>query len=143
MSEEQPPRFSVEVTAAARDIDELGHVNNAVYVGWIQKVATAHWYATAPEGVADRNIWVVIRHEIDYRAPTLEGETVTLSTWVGAAKGARFDRHVEIHGTDGMLRVKAHSWWAMLDRQTMRPLRIGSDIIEHFSHGDTSASTDA
>lgn len=136
-------RFSLDVTAEARHIDELGHVNNAVYVGWLQDVATAHWYAAAPAAIADRNVWVVVRHEIDYRAPTREGETVTLSTWVGAAKGARFDRHVEIHGPDGKLRVKAHSWWAMLDRDSMRPQRVGADIIAHFSASGNDGRTEA
>jgi acyl-CoA thioester hydrolase len=40
--------FSINVTAAAADIDELGHVNNAVYLKWIQDVATVHWSAVPP-----------------------------------------------------------------------------------------------
>ncbi len=138
----QPP-FSIEATARPEHIDILGHVNNAVYVSWIQDVATAHWYATAPADMADANIWVVIRHEIDYRAPTLVGEVVTLSTWVGAAKGARFDRHVEIKGPGGGLRVKAHSWWAMLDRETLRPRRVGRDVIRHFAASGPAPHSEA
>ena len=52
--------------ARAEDIDELGHVNNAVWVRWIQDVATAHWQAVADPAHVDAYIWVVIRHEIDY-----------------------------------------------------------------------------
>ncbi len=54
--------FTRIVTAAPADIDELGHVNNAVYLCWVQDVATAHWRDTArPEDIA-RYVWVVTRH---------------------------------------------------------------------------------
>ena len=41
-------RFAATFTARPEDIDELGHVNNAVWVRWIQDVAIAHWLAVAP-----------------------------------------------------------------------------------------------
>lgn len=127
------PRFSQQRTASPGDIDELGHVNNAVYVSWIQDVATSHWRAVAPPEVQDRVFWVITRHEIDYLAPTVEGETVTLTTWVGEKpRGARFDRLVEITGPDGRVRVSARTWWALLDRETRHPLRVREDVIGAF-----------
>ena len=41
-------RFHRDFTASEADIDELGHVNNAVWVRWVQDLATAHWAAVAP-----------------------------------------------------------------------------------------------
>ena len=124
--------FSIAVTAKAADIDELGHVNNAVYVRWIQDVATAHWQAVArPEDVA-RYVWVVTRHEIDYRRPTLEGEAVTLTTWVGTPRGARFDRFVEIADTAGRLRVQATTIWALVDLASGRAIRVPADVAAPF-----------
>jgi acyl-CoA thioester hydrolase len=124
--------FTVAVTAQPADIDELGHVNNAVYVAWIQAVATAHWQAAArPQDIA-RYVWVVTRHEIDYARPTLAGETVTLTTWVGTPKGARFDRHVEITGADGRLRVAASTVWALIDQSTRRAVRVPADVAAPF-----------
>ena len=41
------PVFTHAVTALSEHIDELGHVNNAVWVQWIQEVALAHWYSVA------------------------------------------------------------------------------------------------
>ena len=100
--------FERRVTAQAEDIDELGHVNNAAWVRWIQDMATAHWNAVAPEDHRQAYIWVVTRHEIDYLRSVGPGETVTGRTWVGEApKGARFDRHVEFVGDDGKPRVRA------------------------------------
>lgn len=124
--------FSQGVTAQPADIDELGHVNNAVYVRWIQDIATAHWRATARAEDVDRFIWVITRHEIDYLRPTLVGETVTVTTWVGTPKGARFDRNVEVCGTDGKVRVRALTIWALLDRATGRVLRIPTEVAAPF-----------
>ena len=111
--------FEKRITAQPEDIDELGHVNNAAWVRWIQDMATAHWRAVAPPEHVDAYIWVVTRHEIDYLRAVGPGETVTGRTWVGEApKGARFDRHVEFVGDDGKPRVRARTTWAILDKAT-------------------------
>jgi acyl-CoA thioester hydrolase len=84
--------FEMRITATEADIDELGHVNNAVWVRWIQDLATAHWMAVAPAEHHAAYIWVVVRHEIDYLRAVLPGETVTGRTWVPEPpRGARFD----------------------------------------------------
>ncbi|MEM8825575.1 MAG: acyl-CoA thioesterase [Pseudomonadota bacterium] len=124
--------FSREYTAVETDIDELGHVNNAVYLRWIQDIAAAHWYAVASEAAQAEFVWVVSRHEIDYRAPTMAGEALTVSTWIGTPKGARFDRFVKIEGPDGIVRAEAKTIWVMMDRALMRPARIRKEIYEPF-----------
>jgi len=127
------PVFEMRLTAGEDDIDELGHVNNAVWVQWIQKVAVAHWDAVARPQDRDRYVWVVVRHEIDYLRALLPGETVTGRTWVGEApRGARFDRHMEFVGDDGRARVRAITQWAILDRETGRPLRVPPDVVAPF-----------
>src|SRR3546814_11744635 len=70
-------RFRRTFTATAADIDELGHVNNAVWVEWIQALAVAHWEAVAPADQQAAYIWVVTRHEIDYRGNLPGGEAAT------------------------------------------------------------------
>ena len=120
------------VTAVAADIDELGHVNNTVYLRWVQDVATAHWRSVARAEDVDRYIWVVTRHEIDYLRPTLVGETLTLTTWVGTPKGARFDRFVEISGADGKPRVRAATVWALIDRDSGRAIRVPPGVAAPF-----------
>jgi acyl-CoA thioester hydrolase len=126
--------FELTITATAADIDELGHVNNAVWVRWIQDVATAHWEAVAPAAHREAYVWVVTRHEIDYLRALLRGESVTARTWVAdAAKGARFDRHVEFVGADGKVRVRAKTTWAILDKASGRPLRVPADVAASFA----------
>jgi acyl-CoA thioester hydrolase len=73
-------RFEQRINASDADIDELGHVNNAVWVRWIQAVATAHWNAVADPAHVAAYLWVVVRHEIDYLRPLGPGEAVTART---------------------------------------------------------------
>jgi len=129
-------RFTRTITAGPDDIDELGHVNNAVWVRWIQEVAVAHWNAVAPPEHRDAYIWVVTRHEIDYRGNVSEGETVTGETWVPhPPRGARFDRHMRFTGSDGKVKVEAVSTWAMLDRATGRLVRVRDEVAAPFLAG--------
>ena len=83
------PVFERAVTARPEHIDELGHVNNAVWVQWIQEVALAHWYSVADPAHQDDYIWVVVRHEIDYLRPAFDGETLTGRTWSARRPKAR------------------------------------------------------
>ena len=124
--------FALSVVAAAADIDELGHVNNIVYLRWVQDVATAHWRAVARAHDIDRFIWVVTRHEIDYLRATLLGETLVLTTWVGTPKGARFDRFVDITGADGKLRARAMTVWALVDTHSNRAVRVPAEVAAPF-----------
>jgi acyl-CoA thioester hydrolase len=127
------PVFEHRITAQAEHIDELGHVNNAVWVQWIQEVALAHWYSVADPAHQDDYIWVVVRHEIDYLRAVVEGETVTGRTWVGeAAQGARFDREMEFVGDDGKVRVRARTTWAIIDKAAGRPIRVPPDVMAPF-----------
>lgn len=126
-------RFSLAITATAADIDELGHVNNAVWVQWIQAVAIAHWEAVAPAAHQAAYVWVVTRHAIDYRGNVGAGETVTGETWVpDPPVGARFDRHVRFTGADGKVKVEAVTTWALIDRATGRLLRVRPEVAAGF-----------
>jgi acyl-CoA thioester hydrolase len=125
--------YSATITAGPGDIDELGHVNNAVWVKWIQDVAVAHWHAVAAPEHAQAYIWVVTRHEIDYRGNVAEGETVTALTWVPEPpRGARFERHMKFTGADGKVRVEAKTTWAILDRASGRLIRVPAEVAAPF-----------
>ena len=125
--------FERDFTAAPEHIDELGHVNNAVWVQWIQRLATDHWYALADPADAQHYIWVVARHEIDYLRPLLVGETAHGRTWVGdEPRGARFDRLMEFTGADGKALLKARTTWAIIDKASGRPIRVPPAIVARF-----------
>lgn len=134
-------RFTLQITAGPDDIDELGHVNNAIWVRWIQEIAVAHWYAVARPEHHDSYFWVVTRHEIDYRGNVRAGETVSGETWVpDPPRGARFDRHVRFVDADGKVKVEAVSTWAMLDRASGRLARVRDEIAAPFLESASPSS---
>jgi acyl-CoA thioester hydrolase len=127
------PVFELEFLAAPEHIDELGHVNNAVWVQWIQTIAVAHWHSVCDPAHHDAYFWVVVRHEIDYLRAAYEGDRILGRTWVGEApKGARFDRLVEFVGRDGKTCVRARTSWAIIDRTSGRPIRVPPEVIAPF-----------
>ncbi|MFL6755141.1 MAG: acyl-CoA thioesterase [Sphingomicrobium sp.] len=127
------PVFEVELTAGPEHIDELGHVNNAVWVQWIQRVAVDHWHSVADAAHKHAYYWVVVRHEIDYLRAAVEGDRITARTWVGEApKGARFDRLMEFAGSDGKICVRAKTQWAIIDKASGRPIRVPPEVVAPF-----------
>jgi acyl-CoA thioester hydrolase len=127
------PVFEMAVQARADHIDELGHVNNAVWVQWIQQVAVAHWEAMADPAHRNAYYWVVVRHEIDYLRAAHAGDLITGRTWVGdGPQGARFDRFVEFTGSDGKACVRAKTQWAIIDKALGRPIRVPPEVVAPF-----------
>ncbi len=120
-------------TALPADIDELGHVNNAVWVRWIQEISVAHWNAIATPEQAQAYVWVIVRHEIDYRGNLKAGESVTARTYVAdAPQGAKWDRFVKFE-RDGRILVSAKTTWAVLDRAAQRLIRVPKEIVARFA----------
>lgn len=126
-------RYAQTFTARADDIDVMGHVNNAVWVRWMEDLATAHWTADAPPEHQARYAWVVTRHEIDYRGNIREGESVTGETFIPEGpSGARFDRRVDFRNAAGKVIVSARTTWAMIDIATGRLMRVPAEVAAGF-----------
>ena len=131
------PVFEQALAAGPEHIDELGHVNNAVWVQWIQQVAVAHWESVADEQHKDAYFWVVVRHEIDYLRAAFAGDQIVARTWVGEApKGARFDRHMEFVSADGKTLVRAVTQWAIIDKASGRPIRVPAEVVAPFMEAE-------
>jgi acyl-CoA thioester hydrolase len=126
--------FEISVSVMPGDIDGQNHVNNTVYLRWVQEVATAHWRAIASAEAQESVGWVVLRHEIDYKAPASMGDDVVLCTWVGKATRLRFERFTEVRrSSDGQLLSTARTLWCPINAQTGRPVRLPSEVREQFS----------
>jgi acyl-CoA thioester hydrolase len=126
--------FEINVSVMPEDIDGQNHVNNTVYLRWVQDVATAHWQAIASSEAQEGIGWVVLRHEIDYKAPACLGDHVALRTWVGKATRVTFERFTEIlRKSDGQLLSKARTLWCPINAQTGRPVRVPVQVREQFS----------
>lgn len=125
--------FTLPFMAEAAHIDALGHVNNAVWVQWMEHLSVSHWRAHAPPAEVEASVWMVTRHEIDYRGNVKLGEAVTGTTWIDEPpRGARFNRRMLFRNADGRTVVEAKTTWAMLDATTHRLLRVPAHLAEHF-----------
>ncbi len=127
-------RFEMSIPVLPGDIDEQNHVNNTVYLRWVQDVATAHWRAVASPKAQQTIGWVVLRHEIDYKGPAALGDEVVLRTWVGKATRLTFERFTEIRrNRDGRLLSEARTLWCPIDAQSGRPVRVSEEVRSQFS----------
>jgi acyl-CoA thioester hydrolase len=133
-------RFEQTIAVLPEDIDTFDHVNNVVYVRWVQEVSTAHWYARTTDTQKETIGWVVIRHEIDYVNSARLGDEIIARTWVGTAEKNIFERHAEfLRARDQKVIARARSLWCPIDLHSLRPIRVGADIYERFSVPGTKA----
>ncbi len=125
-------KFSHDFSVERSDIDELGHVNNVAYIRWVQDAAVAHWFHETTEEQRQKFIWIMLRHEIDYKKQAFENEEITATTWVGEWTAVTCERFVEItRGAD--LLAKSRTVWCLLNRKTTKPTRISSELKELFN----------
>jgi acyl-CoA thioester hydrolase len=126
--------FEMAIAVAPPDIDGLGHVNNVVYVRWVQDIAVAHWRAVASAADQERFLWIVVRHEIDYKQAARLGDTILARTWVGAATRIRFERHTELlRASDKALLAKARTVWCPVDAVTGKLASVSAEVRARFS----------
>jgi acyl-CoA thioester hydrolase len=122
---------------APEDIDELGHVNNVRWLGFVGELAAAHVALHGGSLSALREqgaLWIVRRHEIDYHRPALPGEEIVEETWVAKVSGAKSERHSRFtRASDGALLVEAVTIWAYVDAKTLRPTRIPAALRARFA----------
>lgn len=123
-------------TVVARDLDELAHVNNVVWLRFVTELAYAHSEAVGLGLARLRElggVWVVQRHEIDYHRPAGLGDGILEETWVSSMGGARSVRHARLLGArDGRLHVAAITRWAFVDPVTGRPRRLPREVLDRF-----------
>jgi acyl-CoA thioester hydrolase len=126
--------FEMTVPVLPSDIDEQNHVNNTVYLRWVQDVATAHWRALASAEAQAAIGWVVLRHEIDYKTPATLDDEIVLRTWVGKATRLTFERFTEIRRqSDRQLLSQARTLWCPIDMPNARPMRVSAEVRAQFS----------
>ena len=119
------------------DIDGLSHVNNVVYLRWVQDIAVAHWRAVASTADQEKYLWIIVRHEIDYKQPARLGDVIVAKTWVGAATRIKFDRHTEMRrASDGILLANARTVWCPIDARTGKVVGVSAEVRACFSAGE-------
>ncbi len=128
--------FEHQILVEEHHLDDLNHVNNVVYLQWVQDVAAAHWNLKATDQMKTDYIWVVLNHYLEYKRPALLGETLTVRTYVQNYNGPKSERHVQILRGETLL-VQAKTTWCLLDKSSQRPKRVPQEFAEIFIADET------
>lgn len=151
------PRFAAYLKVRYYEMDALGHVNNAVYLHYLEQAAIEHAAAAGYPDERTRELggyWLVRKHEIEYLRPAAAGDVLQVVTWAVEFKGARAFRDYAIYRlggesdglgglpADGFLAldevpdgeplVRARTLWVWADRATGRPRRIPPELHPAF-----------
>lgn len=123
--------FSKNVKITPKHLDELNHVNNVVYLKFMEQAATDHWYDVATKDEKESIRWIARRHEIDYIRPAFQNDEITIETWVEKYDAISTERHYQI-SKNGQILVKALTLWIALDPKTMKPKRLPATLMAKF-----------
>ncbi len=122
------------ITIIESDIDGQGHVNNIIYLKWVQEAAIAHWTSVADINMQEANFWVVSRHEIDYLKSAYLNSKLVAKTWVTEPKGAKSERYVTISDAETeTVYANIKTTFYLLDAKSKKPKRIDAEIVNVFS----------
>lgn len=129
--------YRLDVSVHPDDIDQLEHVNNLVYLRWVQDAAIAHWDALATDDMKQELFWVVSRHEIDYLRSAVLGDPIQVHTWIGAEVAGFFERHTRIdrvrHDADGaeqrVVLARVRTLWCPMSWRTGRRVTQVSEPV--------------
>ncbi|AOW20422.1 acyl-CoA thioesterase [Urechidicola croceus] len=124
----EPKSYKKSFKVKASEIDALNHVNNVVYLQWVNDISEKHWEVLSNEDLNKKYFWVVVRHEIDYVGQAFLDDKITVKTFIGESKGVKSIRHVEIFKGESLL-VKVKSTWCLIDAKTFKPTRINEEVL--------------
>ena len=123
--------FRHAIAIQPADIDHMGHVNNSVYLKWVQDAVVDYWQSVAPADAVASHLWVALKHEISYLKPTVLTDNVVAEVIAEKVEGARaYFTTVVKRGQDVLSEVK--STWCCLDSASLRPVRLARDVISRF-----------
>ncbi|APG59969.1 acyl-CoA thioesterase [Christiangramia salexigens] len=128
-----PDIFEKSIVVEAKHLDKQNHVNNVQYVQWVQDIAEEHWETKANKEQKSNYVWVVVRHEIDYKKEAVLNDKISLKTYVGETTHVTSVRHVIIKNeATNKLLVQAKTTWCLLDSITKKPAKISGELKDLF-----------
>ncbi|WP_094542967.1 acyl-CoA thioesterase [Brucella pseudogrignonensis] len=126
--------FRHPVIISPGDIDDMGHVNNAVYLRWVQEAVISYWQAKSSIENQAQLLWVALKHEISYHAPLFLNDSVEALVTATGMKGSRAFFTTTIKRSDDVA-TEVNSSWCCVDAETRRPRRIDENIARIFLPG--------
>ena len=123
--------YTKSITVTKEHLDDLNHVNNAIYVHWIQDIAAEHWQSITGEQHTKDYYWVVFEHHIKYKKQVFLNEELTVKTYVKSPEGIKSLRVVEFYRKDELV-VRADTNWILVDANTHKPIRVPNVFLKLF-----------
>lgn len=131
-------------TVRTYEVDENGHVNNAVYLQWAEELTARHGEAIGfgREWSIERGgAWLVRRHEITYHRPARRGDEVELTVRVVGVGGVRGQRLTTISlAADRTLLAEVATEWVWVRISDGRPAAVPSEIVAAYAAEDLSSA---
>ena len=128
--------FDLKLTVKPEHIDVLGHVNNVVYVSWMQDVATAHIDRLGlgvKQYIELKHAMVAVEHHVQYRKAAVEGEDTILRTWLSEINALYSTRqYVFYRPADHGILFVANTKWACIEIATGRPKRMSPTFTQAY-----------
>ena len=113
------------------DIDHMGHVNNSVYLKWVQEAVVRYWEKVAPAEAVTAHLWVALKHEISYRRPAFLDDKVVADVIAERVQGTRALFTTVIKRGEEVI-AEVTSTWCCLDAASRRPARLAREVIARF-----------
>ena len=140
---EQPPGlFKTRRRVNWRDVDGARHVNNTVYLHYLEDCATelVRTLGWPVARMTESGFGIVARSfRIEYRQPALMDEELEIATWVSNVKRATAVRHYTIsRAADQQLLARARALWVWVDLETGRPIRIPAQLLTDLASNITA-----
>lgn len=137
MSWRWPAPFVIDIEVLPAHIDGLGHVNNVVYVGWLEDCAWRHSQSLGLGLDEYRRLdraMAVLRHEIDYLASARLGERLQMGTWVVEShRGLKMTRRFQLlRPADGVTLLSAQTTFACIELSSGRPRRMPEAFMDRY-----------
>lgn len=131
-----PNPHIIEVRVSADDIDVMGHTNNVVYLGWLEKIAWDHSCALGVNWSVYQRLnraMVARRHELDYLGATHEGETIRVATWITDPGKLGIKRRYQLlRSDDNRTVMRAVTQWVCIRLDTGRPSRMPQEFVQAY-----------
>ena len=119
----------IELEVEAQDIDAYDHVNNAVYLTWLDRAAWSHSAALGvplERCVALRRGMAALRTEIDFVRAAVLGDRVRVATWIADSDGRlRVERRFQVvRAADDATLARARTEYVCINLDTGRAVRM-------------------
>ncbi len=112
----------------------MGHVNNAVYLQWVQEAVVCYWRHISSIEMQAELLWVALRHDIIYRLPVFLNDKVDALVTATTSRGSRASFLTMLRRGDDIV-AEVRSSWCCVDAVTLKPRRIAHDIAQRFLPG--------